>query len=280
MPDEQSRKELEIFSFFAEVCPLAIQPDSIEKRTPPEPDILCGTNREGPVAFEMIESIDPEFARQVTDIELQSLLHDAYQRLPMNVRSDLENRLGNARVTVIFHPEVSKQRRKNTIPIILESLQQVSPSFIGIHPSKAGLSKVVEGVIVVRGNSSGGPHFDQPPSGWLDDPMLDLVKQKFGKSYASSAPIELLVHYELPPVSSDQLWPKLHAFLEQHLTNSRFRRVWVFDVKNRTISFVYPEELQTNRGGCIRKFLRLSSGLWKRWKGQSPWLSRKINRSG
>ena len=130
------------------------------------------------------------------------------------------------------------------------------------------MSQVVEGVIVVRGNSSGGPHFDQPPSGWLGDPTLDLVKQKFGKIYTSSAPIELLVHYELPPLSSDQLWPKLRAFLEQHLVNSRFRRVWVFDVKNRTIPFVYPEELQTNHGGCIRKFLRLSSGLWRRWKRQ------------
>ena len=155
MSDKQSLRELEIFSLFTEVCSLAIQPGSIEKRNPPEPDIRCNISGEGLVAFEMVESIDPGFARQVADIELQTQLTDAFQNLSPAVRSELESRLGNAWVTVLFHLQTSKQKRKDAIPRILKSLQQVSPSFMGIQLPEDGLSQVVEGLIVVRGNSSG-----------------------------------------------------------------------------------------------------------------------------
>jgi hypothetical protein len=245
MLNEQDVRELQIFSLFAQVCPLAIRSESIEKRQPCEPDILCETS-EGSVAFEMGESIDEDFARQAADIEIQSQLEDAFRNLPSSDCSELRNRLGNARVTVLWHPQVSKQKRRNAILPILKSLQHVSPSFTGIHRLEAILRKrkakerVIEGVIIVRDNSSGGPYFDQPPSGWLDDPTLNLVEQKFDKEYISSTPIELLIYYQLPPVLPERLWSELRALLEQCLQNSRFRRVWVFDAKKKMILFVYP----------------------------------------
>ena len=53
--DRHGSREQKIFSLFAEVCGLAIQLDSIEKRKPPEPDILCQIAGEGTVTFEMVE---------------------------------------------------------------------------------------------------------------------------------------------------------------------------------------------------------------------------------
>ncbi len=84
MLDQQSLEERETFSLFAQVCRLPIQPDSIQKRNPDEPDILCQVSMEGPVAFEMGEVIDQELARQEANLELQSRLKNTFLNLPTN----------------------------------------------------------------------------------------------------------------------------------------------------------------------------------------------------
>ncbi len=50
MADRHDDKELPIFRLFALACGLPIKPDSIEKREPPEPDILCNVTGEGAIA--------------------------------------------------------------------------------------------------------------------------------------------------------------------------------------------------------------------------------------
>jgi len=146
-------------------------------------------------------------------------------------------------VRIVFHGQTSKRKREDAVPQILEWLRQMSDSFKGIAQSTGGLSKVVESAIVVRGSHGLGPCFEVDVTGWLDDPALDRVNQKLGKEYVSSAPIELLVSYRRqPPLLPDKLWPELCALLEQY-QGSKFRRVWVFDVKNKEILFVYPAKL-------------------------------------
>ena len=64
MNDSQTRSELAIFRNFAEVCPLDIIRESISKRNPPEPDVLCKfAEGEEEVAFELVEIIDEGWAR-------------------------------------------------------------------------------------------------------------------------------------------------------------------------------------------------------------------------
>jgi hypothetical protein len=48
---------------FARRGPLSIDPDTREKRVPPEPDTLCTVTGEGPVAFELVEICDANLAR-------------------------------------------------------------------------------------------------------------------------------------------------------------------------------------------------------------------------
>jgi hypothetical protein len=56
-------REVEIFSRFASASRLSIDPSTIEKREPPEPDILCVHNDEGPLAFELVEICDQNLAK-------------------------------------------------------------------------------------------------------------------------------------------------------------------------------------------------------------------------
>jgi hypothetical protein len=82
-----ARKELRIFRQFAAVCPLRIANDSIVKREPDEPDILCRIPAEW-VAFEMVEIVDRErVARPRGDQDaLMDVMHEAARKLPQRLR--------------------------------------------------------------------------------------------------------------------------------------------------------------------------------------------------
>ena len=57
--------EVAVFLRFLEASHLLIDRNSVEKRSPPEPDILCTHQSEGAVAFELVEMCDPQLARSI-----------------------------------------------------------------------------------------------------------------------------------------------------------------------------------------------------------------------
>jgi hypothetical protein len=242
--DRHGLREQKIFLDFAKACGLAIQLDSIEKRAPPEPDILCQIEREGAVAFEMVELIDQGLAQQTNEsIRFQQLLEDSYQYLPTNARTAIEGCFKNALVHVTFHTETSSRERENAIPRILDWLQGFSPSFIGrTHPEeRSALHKVVSEITVSRGDFS-GPFFDVDAGGAFADPALERIGKKFEKKYVSTTPVELLAYYELQPVLSEELWlPQLRAFITRHIGSSGFRRVWVYDIKSKEVKLEWGQ---------------------------------------
>ena len=63
---EKSKLELKIFREFAERSGLPIVPDSIEKRFPPEPDLLCHFNDGESVAFELKELCSETLAPEIS----------------------------------------------------------------------------------------------------------------------------------------------------------------------------------------------------------------------
>jgi len=69
MASEQAKGQTEVATFlrFLELSQLAIDPDSVEKRSPPEPDILCTHQSEGQIAFELVEMCDPLLAKSIAE---------------------------------------------------------------------------------------------------------------------------------------------------------------------------------------------------------------------
>ena len=59
---DQAENELKIFRKFAEICPYSIDINSIEKREPPEPDILCKMVDGEMLAFEIVVGLDRSLA--------------------------------------------------------------------------------------------------------------------------------------------------------------------------------------------------------------------------
>jgi len=48
-----------------------------------------------------------------------------------------------------------------------------------------------------------------------------------------------LAYDELQPLCPEELWlPQLRTFITQHIGSSRFRQVWVYNIKTKEIKFV------------------------------------------
>jgi hypothetical protein len=69
-------RERAVFEAFAVSAGLPIVAGSAGTRPPPEPDILCQLEREGFVAFELVELIDQELARATSTAAAQVLWVD------------------------------------------------------------------------------------------------------------------------------------------------------------------------------------------------------------
>ena len=94
MPDdkEKSRREIQAFCDFIARSELPINPCSVEKRHPQEPDILCWVNGAGYVAFELTETCDETIARTLNERPIQDNSESKYIRPETDVRRILEKK--------------------------------------------------------------------------------------------------------------------------------------------------------------------------------------------
>jgi hypothetical protein len=237
MPDRHDDKEIPLFRLFAPVCGLPIEPASIEKREPPEPDILCHVTGEGPVAFELIELVnEKKIARPTGDQEdLIDHLRDGYRSLSSATKAEFDRRFGNALVRAKFRPDLSLRRRKKIADDILEEMLKIDPSFEGTFGMNDGKMEVAS-VEVVRGNFA-GPHFRVPAAASYNPIPLARLEAKFEKKYSSGAPIELLAYYDRQSAPLEKQLQELFNYIQARLAGSHFRRAWVFNVSDQRICF-------------------------------------------
>ncbi len=237
----QDSAELVTFRRFAEVCPIAIEEESIVKRQPPEPDISCQLAGSGEtVAFELVQIIDEGWAR-LTSAQFRDgdSLRTEYDATTGILRRALDDRLANALVYVRFRRELSSRERRAAIPDILRELAKLPAAYVGDWKPDSGtpLFGKVRSIRVSRGDFQ-GPEFDVEAVSSIGDPTVDRVRAKWQKSYTTRHPIELLAYYELQPLAPEVFWlSRLTSFVEQNWTTAPFRRVWLFDVGARTIAY-------------------------------------------
>lgn len=65
--DEKGLDEIRVFETFLTLSELRISSSSVEKRLPPEPDLLCMHDIDGKVGFELVELCDLRLARAIAD---------------------------------------------------------------------------------------------------------------------------------------------------------------------------------------------------------------------
>lgn len=218
---------------------MGIAPDSIEKRQPPEPDILCIATEEGPVAFELVEIVDQQrIARLMGDqADLMDYLRDTYRGVPQDVKRAIDQRFSDARIEVNLRPDVSLRRRRMIAADIVNRLATMEIGFKGEFTLKQDGIEVSR-VKVTRREGLAGPHFQVPAGSHFQPAPVASIQAKFRKCYESDAPIELLAYYDTQHSPLEEQLRELGCFIEENKADCGFRRIWVFDCNQNKICLV------------------------------------------
>jgi hypothetical protein len=231
--DRHAPGELTIFGEFALVCPLGIEANSIEKRDPPQADILCKLADGVSVAFEMVELVDQlRIAKPMADQDqLTDSLRDAVKNLPVETRAEL----ANAWIGVKFRLDRSLRKRKESAAEVVKILA-ANAAFEGEFSIRDGNAEVAH-ANVKRRQGLAGPHFRVLTAGFYEPVPLDAIDEKFDKKYEGEAPLELLAHYDRQHAPLEEQLAELGTFVEANIARSSFRRVWIFDRHDQRICY-------------------------------------------
>jgi len=241
--NSQARREIRVFKKFALNYPLPIDLNSIQKKQPPEPDILCCIEDGTKIAFELVELIDKGLAKRTLNaINLKRTFDEHFEKLPSDRKAQFHQKYGNAFIHIAFKDNISENKCRRSIPKIFEFLITLDDQAEGEYTlsSHNVLDKTVRCINISRGVV--GPCFNVEAVGFFAEPACNRIKDKFTKQYCVKSIVELLAYYELQPELPKNHWlPKVKHFLKANLENSKFDRVWVYSVTQDKILYVYPE---------------------------------------
>lgn len=231
--DPHADRELAVFRDFAVVCPLGIEMRSIEKRNPPEADILCTIADGSALAFEMVELVDQtRIAKPMADQDqLMDSLRDASRALPEETRKKLQD----AWVGVKFRPDRSLRKRKEYARQIVEQ--------VAAHPEIEGKVILQDGdtevasANVKRRQGLRGPHFRIMVATHYKPTPLDAIGEKFDKKYQVGVAVDLLAHFDRQHAPLKEQIAELVTFVERNIGRSAYGRVWIFDRHNQNLCY-------------------------------------------
>lgn len=241
--NRQASREIPVFHKFAAICPYQIVEDSIRKEEEPKPDISCKLRDGTSMAFELVECIDESFARLGSDTrELQRMLREWVEGLPINKREEINRKFRNAVINVLFYEEVSLIRKKRSIPEIYDYLLTLEDTSEGKYVLRdyKELENVVRLILINRGQYN-RPQFILTPVTWVGEPAVKRIEDKFAIEYDTESTVELLAYYELQPEFPEDHWvEEVQDYLVRKIDNSPFERVWIYSMPRNHIIYVYP----------------------------------------
>jgi hypothetical protein len=241
--DQQAKNEIRIFKMFSKLTPYSIDINSIKKEKPPEPDISCNLSDGTKIAFELVECIDDSIARSVYDSRnLKEAFYDKLKKLSKGKKNLPTTNFKNASIYIAFSRGVSVIKKRSAIPKIFDFLLTLENTAQGKFSFRSyrDLKDLVRWIYIQRGEFA-GPIFDIEAATSFADPAKERIEGKFRKNYEIKCKTELLAYYELQPELPEETWlPKVKEFVEQNISTSAFRRVWIYSISRNKIIFVYP----------------------------------------
>lgn len=231
----QASNELRIFQKFVSIVPIAIDPETIQNREPPEPDIWCHSIDLGDLRFELTEAIDSSIAQAVyVSTQLDKLMRKQFELLS----DDIKQRLMSACIRINYDTNVSLNKKKSLLAGVLDYIRCLPENAAGeFNPEING----VESVEIVRVDIV-GPSFNfNTTTSFFGSPIIQCLCEKFAKSYLFEEEIHLLVYLDLQPELPVDTWlPEAIEYVRANIRSSSFRKVWFYSMTTNNILGVYP----------------------------------------
>ena len=164
-------------------------------------------------------------------------LRTHFENLPPDRKALFERNFGDALLYFRFSQFTTLNQRRNALALAFDKLLALPSGVTGeVLPNDPEFGESLLSVSVSRGIV--GPIFDLDSSGWIGDPTVPNIKQKFGKTYVSSYPVELLAYIDGNPMFPDDVWlGNLMEFVGSQPKPFPFRWLWVFDCRKAQVRF-------------------------------------------
>lgn len=231
----QASNELRIFQEFASIAPIAIDPETIQKREPPEPDMWCHSIDDGDLRFELTEAIDSSIAQAVYgSTQLDNLMRKQFELLS----SDIKQKLINACIRINYDTNITLNKKKSLLTAVLDYLKYLPKKADGeFHPEING----IESVEIIRCDIV-GPSFNfNTTTSFFGSPIIQCLREKFAKSYSFEEDIHLLVYLDLQPELPVVTWlPEAIDYVRANIKMSSFRKVWFYSMTTKKIIGAHP----------------------------------------
>ncbi len=243
MTDKQADRELEVVERFLVARGMPRDALSIEKRQPPEPDVLVRHSDGSCVALELVEVLEQNYANNRHGSHgTKVAVEEFFGKLPSKARARFKAKYSDSLLFFRFVRGSSLNRRRRVFPEAFDKLLNLDDGFTGVALEQdAALSGVLTSVRIGRGRFK-GPKFDVPSGGWVADPTTRLIQRKFSKSYITDHPRQLLAYVDLNPMFPEAVWRgNLLDFLGAQPAPLPFERFWIFDYRRTQILLEYPE---------------------------------------
>lgn len=144
--DKQSQNELRVFKRFSQICPYPINLATIEKRNPPEPDMLCKLSDGTTIAFEIVECLDSSLSRSIyNSCELGRAFYNEIEKLTEDERHRVKSNF-SVLISIIFHKDVSLPKKRSLVKPIFnllwtveneQRIKDIEKSFDVLSPQEA-----------------------------------------------------------------------------------------------------------------------------------------------
>ena len=123
----------------------------------------------------------------------------------------------------------------------MEALASLPPGHTGkIDLWATDAPAAIELIWVNRGKTPGGiPYFKTQTSGYVLPLVADRIAAKVQKRYECDVPLELLAYIDWGELAYANARDEITALVQQHLSSSQFRRVWVYEGLLRRVALRY-----------------------------------------
>jgi hypothetical protein len=246
--EEQEKEELKVFGRFLEAKGIrAYKVNDIiscknlytyEKRNPPEPDIILYKPDGSVVVFELVEILDESFAgMQGLQFKTIEDLNNFYKNLTPEKKDYFDQKYKNALLYFRFSPKSTAMQRQKILPKIFNKLLELKNEYNGdAFEEDPAFSNILNSISISRGEFK-GPSLDVESAGFINDPIVERLKNKFEKEYNTSHPIELLMYNNINPIPLDISIENLREYLEAQPKPFPFKNIWIFDYPKNEIKF-------------------------------------------
>jgi hypothetical protein len=221
--------------------------ESIEKRNPKEPDILCKIENEGMVAFELVRLIPKEDANRMALWEsTRAMVKKYHESLEADKRKRFDKKYSDAFICFYYGDGVSVQKRRASLPEAFKFLLGLPDQSVGEF--RIGQKNGLKEIWIDRYSIFTKPHFDTSNAGFVIEPTEKSISAKCKKTYQTDHPIELLAHFVSNDIFPDKIWYPLVEELFKGFSNlGMFQRIWFFDETHAKIKYVHPNNSPPNK---------------------------------